>query len=1041
MGAYRYVIGQAMLVLVTCIVMSGLFSSPTFAQDLGEDEVYDIILEVKRERQTLTKAVFGLDKDGKYYVPIQELARIVNFKANTSVENGTVSGFFFSEDNSFSIDTQQNIYTLRGKSSAYEPSEAFVFSQQLGIGDIYVTTDLLNKIWPLDLSLDPLKQTLDINTKRKLPYELAQARQRKRAGRLEKNQNDDTSNLTLPKIDNSYKMFSLPALDVTTTTRISGGSDGMGQNINLRGRNDLLNAQASYSLSFNKDAGEKADFSNARLLLEKQSYEEGDLPLNLELMQLGDVRPRPSRLIDGVLVGRGFLVSTESQKQIRDFDQIVVEGTAAPGWEVELYRGNELIDFQIVDDQGEYRFEDVSLNFSNTIIKTILYGPEGQIVEEEQVFNIAETMVKPGKTIVEASALDLNRDLIPVRDIGKNQPQGFANNIKIKRGLNSLLSAFATFTHMPTREDNRNYATLGTNWSFKGISGLAEVYRDLSGGTAYDLRAATNFQGFNVNLRTALFSGFESEEANFDGSARTSRTEFTLSKPFELLFGNLGLRFKLDDQRFKGVPDRTQLDFSQTFSKNALRITHGNTFNLRDRSYQSADGRINATYRLNPNWQLRSLLNYDIYPDKNLRNLFSELRYKDGNKFTAAFNVNRNFQDRGTQIGAQAAYDFEKFNLGFNTDWDKDQGFRAFLRATFSMAPYGKDGDYIFSSKNLSSRSALNGLVFLDKNYDGVFNDGDEPIEDATIDIGRRGTGLSNSEGIANYNGSPRNEYENITLNMDSLENPFTISGVDGYSGLLRPGTATYVEFPVLETGVIEGFITADTGPLAGVRMELLSDKNELIDTTSSAFDGYYMFEYMEPGSYIVRIDPTYEQLNIPPRSVSVTSEDLFQSDIDFQIFEQAGEVACADSETDDDGRITQLSCHVSTAQGGVEQPAHTNSHWQKDAPTVTNLRIEQHPSYLKMLFDYDKQPNQMQVIEAHKNKEISLILPASNWRINRTWKNPDPKILEEYMVERLPNGDMRIILKAVSSIRIKESKVLQPEGDRGYQLLIELVK
>ena len=1039
MGACRNIIRHAMLVLGTCVVLSGLFSFPTFAQDLGEEEIYDIILEVKRDRQTLAKAIFGLEKDGKYYVPIQELARIVNFKANTSVENGSVSGFFFSEENSFSIDTVKNVYTLRSESFDFNPSEAFVFSQQLGIGDIYVTPDLLNKVWPLDLELDFLKQTLDINTRRKLPYELAQARQRKRANRFSKKKEENTSNLNLPKIDNSYKMFSLPAIDFSSTTRISGGEDGMGQNFNLRGRNDLLKAQASYNLSFNKDAGEKADFSNARFLLEKQSYEDGDLPLGLQLMQLGDIRPRPSRLIDGVLVGRGFLVSTESQKQIRDFDQIVVEGTADPGWEVELYRGNELIDFQIVNDQGEYRFEDVSLNFSNTIIKTILYGPEGQVIEEEQVYNIADTMLKPGKTIIEVSALDLNRDLIPVREVGNNQATGFAQNFKISRGINSLLSVFGTFTRMPTREKGHSYATLGTNWSFKGISGLAEVYRDLSGGTAYDLRAATNFQGFNVNLRTALFSDFESEEANFGSSARTSRTEFTLSKPFQFIFGNLGLRFKLDDQRFKGVPDRTQLDFSQTFSKSAFRITHGNTFNLVDRSYQSADGRINATYRLNPNWQLRSLLNYDIYPDKKIRNLLSELRYKDGNKFTAALNVNRNFQDQGTQIGAQASYDFEKFRLGFNTDWEKDAGFRAFLRATFSMAPYGKDGDYIFSSKNLSNRSALNGLVFLDKNYDGEFNEGDEPIEDATIDIGRRETGLSESNGIANYTGSPRNEYENITLNMDSLENPFTVSGVEGYSGLMRPGTATYVEFPVLETGIIEGFITADSGPLAGVRMELLSGE-EVIDTTSSAFDGYYLFEYMEPGSYTVRIDPSYEQLNIPPRSVSVTSENLFLSDIDFQIFEQAGEVACADSETDDDGRITQ-SCHVSAAQGGVKQPAHTNSHWQKDAPTVKHLRIEQHPAYLKMLFDYDKKPHQMQVIEAHRNKEINLILPASNWSVNRRWKNPDPKILEEYLVERLPNGDMRVILKAVKSIRVKESKVLQPDGEQVYRLSVDLVK
>ena len=119
---------------------------------------------------------------------------------------------------------------------------------------------------------------------------------------------------------------------------------------------------------------------------------------------------------------------------------------------------------------------------------------------------------------------------------------------------------------------------------------------------------------------------FESEEASFDASQRTSRTEFSLSRPFKTLFGSLGLRFKLDNQRFKSNPDRTQLDFSQTFSKSALRITHGNTFNLTDQGYQNSDGRINTTYRINDNWQFRSLLNYNIYPERKLRNVLSELR-------------------------------------------------------------------------------------------------------------------------------------------------------------------------------------------------------------------------------------------------------------------------------------------------------------------------------------------------------------------------------------------------------------------------------
>lgn len=902
-----------------CIFLLGFYLPPSFAEDFSEDDIYDLILEVKRERKTLSVAIFALEKDGKYYVPIQELARIVYFNAETDLNSETVKGFFISEENSYNLNVREGTYTLKGNTQGFDPGEAIIHQQQFGIGDIYVTPDLLNKIWPLDLSLDPLLQTLNIQTKRTLPYQLLAERQRNRNKRFGRKRDDDNSELNLPRVENDYKLFSMPALDFSSTTRFENDAGGIGQVLNISGRHDLLKMQANYNFSFDREPEDGINFENSRFLLERQSYEDGDLPVGLKLFQLGDIRPKPSRLIDGSLRGRGVLFSTEPQKQIKDFDQITVEGTAEPGWEVELYRGSELVDFQVVDEKGEYRFEDVALNYNTTKIKTILYGPEGQVKEQEETYNISNSMLRPGKTTFEASILDNERDLILTDSRPRNRQDGIAQNYKIKHGISSWLSAFATFTDTPTSQEDHRYATLGLNLSFFGVSGLIEAYKDLSEGTAFDFRAATNFSGINLNFRNSLFSDFESEYARYDGAARKSRTELTASKPFKLPFGNIGLRFKLDHEKFKTNPDLTELDLSQSYSGYGLRITHGNNMNLVNRDHRVTDGRINATYKINPEWQLRSFFNYDIFPEWDTRNVQAELRYNDRNKFTASANVLRNLQDQGTRLGGRVAYDFEKFRTGLNVDWEKDQGFRAFLRATFSMAPYGKNGDYIYNSKNLSNKAALNGLVFLDEDYDGEFDPEEPVLQDAILDIGRRETHPSDESGYATYIGSTRNQYENVILNPDSLENPFMISGVEGYNTVLRPATAPYLHFPVIETGVIDGTITTIEGPLAGVRVQLL-ENDEVINDTISAFDGYYTFEFIKPGDYIIRIDPSYEQLNIPPRYVSVTSENLFLDGIDFQIFGQAEEAACVET-GDDNGRITQ-NCQTPSAQSGVVQPA-----------------------------------------------------------------------------------------------------------------------
>lgn len=567
---------------------------------------------------------------------------------------------------------------------------------------------------------------------------------------------------------------------------------------------------------------------------------------------------------------------------------------------------------------------------------------------------------------------------------------------------------------------------------------MAEAYKDLSGGSAYDLRAATNFLGTNINLRTAFFSDFESEQANFDGNARTSWTELSISRPVRTFFGNLGFRFRMDDQRFENTPSRTLYDFSQTYAKNKLRLTNGNTFFFSDDEYINADGRLSSTYRFNHNWQLRSLLNYNIRPEWDFRNIISELRYKSGKKFTASVDVNRDFQNKDTRFGANFTYDFEKFKLGINTDWEKDDGLRSFLRLSSSIAPYGKDGEYIFSSDNLSNRTSLDGLVYLDKNYDGKFNNDDEVLENSILQVGRRSTVPADLNGFTNLIGSSKEEYEDITLDMDSLPNPYYVTDVPGYSALLRPATSTYVEFPVIETGYVEGTIMTQDGALSGVRMELLSN-GEVISKASSAYDGYYIFEYVRPGSYTVRIDPTYEEINLPPRDISVTSENLYASNIDFLIFEQTVEVACANDDLTGD-EITH-DCLYALVKEGMKQSAHTNLEARKKLPTVRDVRITQDVGVVRLELDFDKAPNPYQVIQPLENSEITVILKNSNWDMKDKWKNPDPNILDRYLVEYLPNGDIKLVLVGTDSIRVKDSRLLETSEDSKHGIYFDLKK
>ncbi len=1056
----KYIMRFACILCASILLCFGGGTSPTLAQDkLSEQDVFDLILEVKRDRKTLSPATIGLEKNGQFYIPLQEMARIVQFNIEINLDKGIAQGFYVNEKNAYSIDVKNQNYTLKGETFEFEKDDAFLFVQEFGIGEIFITADLLNKIWPLDVSINPLEQVIEIQTKRKLPYEQASERNLIRNKLLNRKSNNQES-ADYTRIVNKYKLFSPPALDITSTTSTGGLINGIDQGLNITGRHDLLKSQANYNFSFSKEPDNEVEFENARFLLERKSYDTGELPLGLKLVQAGDVRPRISRLIDGSLSGRGLLFSTKSNKQNTDFDQIIIEGFIEPGWEVELYRNNELIAFQTVDASGEYRFENVDLNYNNTIIKTVFYGPEGQIREEEKTYNISNALLRPGETIFEGSALELNRDLIKTSSQSRTAPEGLAQRYQVSRGINQSLSVFSSFTQTPTRNDTKEYATIGANVSALGISSLIEAYKDFSGGEAIDIRNSTRFAGINLNMRNAFYNNFESSEAGFGDNARKTRTEFTASRPIKFFANNLGLRVNLDHETFQDINDRTEIDFSQSFARKNLRVTHGNTTNLVDRKHRVTDGRINTTYRINPNWQLRTQLNYDIFPDWDTRNIIGELRYRDGDKFTAALNTNRSLQDQSTRIGGQVAYDFDKFRTALDVDWDRNDGWRGFVRTSTSLAPYGDNGEYIYSSRNLSPRTAFNGQTFIDKNNDGFFNEGDHPIEDAIINIGRRGTDLSDASGVARYTGPAKNEYEDISLDQDSLENPFLVSQKSGYNAVLRPGTATNLQFPVVETGLIEGTIFTENGPLAGVKIQLLNNTGEVLDTTTTAFDGYYTFEYLQAGDYVVRVDPVHDKINVAENNITLTADNLFHYDANFDVKPQTLIASPATKTTPMPVTPSQQMQALPTPQPFISSnekcltaldsqdalSIKDNCHAYLTARNnqtgnfirIKDVRIGKHKEFTRVVLDVSE-PLHFQVLEATDNKTIHVLLPYTNWKARQNWKNKKAKILSAYNAKPITAGGTHLILNAKDQIHILQSTRLSPDKKYGYRIVIDV--
>ncbi|MBI2233483.1 MAG: carboxypeptidase regulatory-like domain-containing protein, partial [Micavibrio aeruginosavorus] len=547
-----------------------------------------------------------------------------------------------------------------------------------------------------------------------------------------------------------------------------------------------------------------------------------------------------------------------------------------------------------VDGRGEYRFEDVRLNFGNNQIRRVLYGPQGQVREQVDDYVFGANMLRPGQFDYTVGAVDAEKDLIRLREDpnSDNKIHGLAAGAEAAYGLHRNVTVYGGVSTLPVKNNEsedeiRDYLSAGTALSLPFGVAQAEAYQDVSRdkdvekkGRALDARFITEILGFKLNLRSAFFNDFESPDSGFGRTARKFLGEAGIQRTLQLPFAQLSLGMDYDHDKNVDGNTRTSLSARQSISRGGTRLSNNITTNWTNGKQSSSSGQLSASARIKQ-VRLRTNLNYDIKPIRQLSSMDGELRYSPTDRLSTALTVNHNLLESTTGAGLQLSYDFDRFLASIEGNWQQDQGFTFGVRASSSLGPYGPGGRYMMRAERFSSASPVAGRADENGNVTSFEGGG---IEEANIEVDR-----------------------------SSLLDPYHMPSVDGYTTTLRPGSMPYFEFPVIETGAIDGTALRDNGdPLQGMRLELVNAKGEVVAKTETAYDGFYTFEYVPPGQYTVRADPSYE-VNVPPQSVAVSSEELFASGIDLQLLEQAVE---AEAEEADAGALGEADVTAAPESG-----------------------------------------------------------------------------------------------------------------------------
>jgi hypothetical protein len=165
---------------------------------------------------------------------------------------------------------------------------------------------------------------------------------------------------------------------------------------------------------------------------------------------------------------------------------------------------------------------------------------------------------------------------------------------------------------------------------------------------------------------------------------------------------------------------------------------------------------------------------------------------------------------------------------------------------------------WLTTSSPQAQTGAVAARVFLDDDGDGHWDASEPPVEGARLRIsGSAEEPPTDATGDAFVSGLPAYRETSVAVDAASLDNPFWLADDAGRDVVLRPGRTAEIEIPVTPTGSVEGtvFAATDKGlrPVADLTVSLLTKDGKLLRESRSAYDGYYYFDRIPPGSYRLR--------------------------------------------------------------------------------------------------------------------------------------------------------------------------------------------
>ena len=837
------------------------------------------ILEMHVEQYRLEDVLATYQHKNILLVPLGALSEILDIALEVNPGEGIAQGFIFNESNTVYLDTSRNEIIIKGTTQTYNKDLVFVLDD-----DIYIDSNLFLKWFDISLDVDLFSSIVKIRSKEPFPFIVKMQREERIAktrARLA------TEKPYYPHHYEPYDMWNVPFIDQTIeATRRQG--DGQSTNTfrsTTYATTDLIGMSSSLYL-FVTDDDQLDDY---RFTLGKKDPESELLGFaRATEYALGHVtEPRIKNITIPGNQEPGALVSNFKLSRQEVYDTQRFRGNLLPGWEVELYRNDQLIGYQSVAVDGQYDFQDVPLLFGRNYFRLVFYGPQGQIREQEEFFQLGQALTKKGEHYYRALTTD-------------NDPGGYRATAQYDVGLTSRLSASFIAADVPLEIttdsiEQHRYLQAGVLGFWEAFFATFNVIDDLDGGEAAYFDIQTGIGNTTVKLSHIIMNRFFSEEFKPTQQEFKDKTEFRIDTSIPPTFlPRIPFSLELIMSDFEAGNDRNELNNLISMQTYNLSLSNQLTY-VQNSDIQNT---FTGIFGISSNiygYGLRGTINYEFQPASEITNVDLTLRpplYKD---FQFTYGLNHSLRADLTEVSASASKTVGSFNLSLGARYNTDDVVSLDARFSIGLGREPRENRWVPHALSIASRGSVSARVFLDNNEDGLYNEGDEPLQNIgfTINNGYQQV-RTNEAGIAFITGVAEHVPVNLAIATSTLEDPLWSPAIDGMRIVPRPGQAMQLDFPIFTSGEIDGTVylsrNGRTVPAGRVTIEVVDERERVIKSTTTEYDGFYVISKIPLGSYRIRVSQQQmAELNLTVETeptFEISAEDQFESGIDFTLLQ-----------------------------------------------------------------------------------------------------------------------------------------------------------